>query len=176
MLCVTLFSCRKDDQPIDQRSVVAFYAAKDIATRINGLEFENGEKIGVFATKIDAGQTSDFLLNRCFEKTPTGFLSESCYYEKENYKYDFSAYYPYNQSLALGDRSFVYAIAADQTADRDYINSDLLYAHTSNISNDGNIVPLNFKHAFSRLEFQFDLQQPVDDAVAVLVENSVVDM
>lgn len=66
---------------------------------------------------------------------------------------DFYAYYPYREEFTAGS-SFTFTVQSDQSAGRNYTNSDLMSAVRQNVAPTADAVELTFSHRLTRLDIE----------------------
>src|SRR5699024_634840 len=63
------------------------------------------------------------------------------------------AYYPYREEFTAGS-SFTFTVQSDQSAGRNYTNSDLMSAVRQNVAPTADAVELTFSHRLTRLDIE----------------------
>ena len=66
---------------------------------------------------------------------------------------DFYDYYPYREEFTAGS-SFTFTVQSDQSAGRNYTNSDLMSAVRQNVAPTADAVELTFSHRLTRLDIE----------------------
>ncbi|MDR0977329.1 MAG: fimbrillin family protein [Prevotellaceae bacterium] len=125
-------------------------------SRITGDGFEEGEKIGLFAT-TDGNTLSDkrYLDNLELTCNKSGTLTSSgmVYYPEGGEALNFIAYYPYQEAgVDDGKSNLAVDILADQSHVQDYALSDFLVAKQAAVHSSNNPVTLTFQHQYAKLK------------------------
>lgn len=147
VLMAMLHSCSKNEDSCLKADKIVFGAS--VQTKAGDFSFETGDRIGVFADYEDNGTTVEFLENAEFTYSLDKFTGEY-WYEKEDYLYDFFAYYPFAEGIvidAFGETE--YNAETEQNLLEKFEKADLMLAAVSGHANDGTDPQLQFRHAMS---------------------------
>ena len=121
-----LAGCSKEEgAPAAERPCIRLSTGVEAATRATDVAFEEGDNFGL----IVLSRTSP-------EKSA-----------------DFYAYYPYREEFTAGS-SFTFTVQSDQSAGRNYTNSDLMSAVRQNVAPTADAVELTFSHRLTRLDIE----------------------
>lgn len=119
---------------------------------LQGTQIEVGNTVGVFIT--DASSTTSHYSNVSLTAGANGALTSATTmtYPTDGSSVNIFAYAPYAASYGLGSGN-TFSVQTDQSADEDYIASDLLYGTPSSnpVSPMGEAVPLVFKHKLTKI-------------------------
>ena len=150
IILVAFSACNKeDDQLHKQESLpVSFSSSIEAQTRVIGTNWENGDKIGVFAIENGATLQDETIVenynNLSFSTFGNGDFShdsQAIYYPEDGSAIDFIAYYPYSSNLT----SYNYPINIANQVDLLYSNN-LKNADKNNTSSN-----LEFNRVLSKL-------------------------
>ena len=144
------------------------------ATRVLDTSFEEGDKIGLFAcingVGLDGERYIDNLLLEC-EGGSDLLPKESVFYPQGGSSLDFVAYYPYREgALQDGGTMMAVSVSQDQREHSAYSESDFLVASEEGVASSSNPVPLNFRHALSKLEIT--LIPETEEQLAEMLEDN----
>lgn len=129
---------------------------KETATKVSNDAFENGDKIGLYATftgnKLSGERYIDNLLLTC-NNGNTLVPEESVFYPEGDYTLDFVAYYPYtSQGVASGSTVIPIHVEPDQSQDNNFSASDFMTANKAEIGSSEDAVALEFNHRLTKLK------------------------
>ena len=150
IILIAFSACNKeDDQLHKQESLpVSFSSSIEAQTRVIGANWENGDKIGVFAIENGATLKDETIVenykNLSFSTSGNGDFShdgQAIYYPDDGSSIDFIAYYPYNSNLT----SYNYPIDIANQVDLLYSNN-LKNADKNNTSSN-----LEFNRVLSKI-------------------------
>lgn len=170
LLFIILASCTRhklyDTEPT--RVTVEFIPSiEEIATRISGNGWENGDAVGLFmlsgngtlpADIIDEVENVKYvaLIDGKHASLRPMRVEQTIYYPQDNTAVDFVAYYPYME-IGINDRElkdYIYPIRVDDQSKPGTI--DLLYTTAKNRTTASNPVNLNFAHKLSKFRVQIN--------------------
>ena len=156
-----MVSCSKNEEIlVSEESVMQITATHPSATRATATVFEDGDKIGVYVTDYTGDVASPLQISGNWANNVATTYDGSVWstvkkiFWSEN-KMDVYGYYPYMTPSSIDLHPF--AVALDQSIEGEngvlggYEASDLLWAKTSAVTQDGGAVPLEFKHRCSKL-------------------------
>lgn len=170
---------QEDDTPVDARHTPMRFEVTHPSqrTRVTDSGFENGDRIGLFASSTDKPlEIGGNLVNNepltCSGSSWTA--SRTLYWDEGTY--NFYAYYPYMTSVSsIEDLPF--SVQTDQSTADGYEASDFLYAQTNNVSASNSPVTLAFKHIMSKLTIRLikgeDFEGEMPTYAEVYVHNTV---
>lgn len=140
-------SCSKVESVSEEPDRIVFGAS--VLTKAGDLEFETGDRIGVFSVYEKDGADVRFLDNAEFSYGLNAFTGEYLY-EKGDLSYDFFAYYPFEDGVYLDDSGMTeYEAETEQNVPENYADADLMLAGITGHENDGTSPVLMFRHAMS---------------------------
>lgn len=133
-----------------------------VTTDLQGPVFDAGETVNVWIT----GESSDYTTTTAIGETPNKFTTGTAvggknpltlpdnntlyYYTGSNSKIHVHAAYPANNGVDVKD-STTFTVQYDQTTERAYKNSDLMFVEPFDHNKTAEIVPLPFKHKMTKL-------------------------
>lgn len=125
-----------------------------VSTRVTDAGFENGDKIGLFATLTGTSLgTERYIDNLSLEYNSILVPEKTVFYPEGNAALDFTAYYPYQQDgLQTGSTVLPISVQTDQSTAKNHSASDFLVATQNNISSSNEVVSLSFRHRLSKLK------------------------
>lgn len=135
-------SCNKN---LPQGGDVAKIAIEPVITRATETDFETGDKIGL--TIIRSGQT--YAQNQCMSYDGSQFTSDLFWYTEGEQTSDFTAYYPYAETVPAS-----FSVAVDQS-DKGYGGSDLMAASKKEVTPQASVTMV-FKHMLTRIVVDID--------------------
>ena len=151
IILIALFACNKEDGQLDLQSVPVNFKTtvfEEVKTRVIGVNWESGDKIGVFAIKngstLNEGSIVDNYDNLSFSTTGNGEFyhdGQPIYFPEDGSAIDFISYYPYKSDII----SFNYPIDIAEQVDFMYSNN-LKNASNTNASNN-----LDFHRVMSKV-------------------------
>ena len=152
IILIAFSACNKEDDQLhnQQGLAVSFNASvsKEVQTRVVGANWENGDKIGVFAIKSGSTLQKETIIenydNLSFSTSGNGLFKDdgqSIFYPIDGSAIDFISYYPFNPGLT----SYNYQIDIADQVDLLYSNN-LKNADKNNTSNN-----LDFDRVLSNL-------------------------
>lgn len=153
-------SCSKDNDTLtDDSNNTEIRLSSGITTHLRSslqnTQIVAGQKVGFFV--IDPTASTIPYSNIELTGDGSGALNYTIpakmYYPTNGNQVDFVAYHPYSSSITDHTVNQKFSVAADQTAQDDYLNSDMLYATETGVARTNTTIPLQFKHAFSKLIF-----------------------
>ena len=124
-------------------------------------QLQAGSKVGFYVTEwADASTpgnpaTLPFYENVELTADGNGYFdyATTMFYPQSGNKVDFHAYHPKSASVPTDVTAIPFGIQPDQTKLDNYLLSDLLWAVNEGVDRTNNIVPIEFKHKLSKLEF-----------------------
>lgn len=121
-------------------------------SRLQNTQIETDRNLSLFITETT--NASETLYNNVVIKADGngGFTHQSMFYPMSGKNIDIYAVHPYSPSADL-NTELSFSVAPDQTTNTGYLQSDLLFASTANVSRTKNSILLNFSHKLSKLEF-----------------------
>lgn len=137
------------NNPIDlgqKRENVSFRPRINPSTRATDLEFEQGDKISVFASEGTVIQDSNYAENVEYVYDNGLFTTQGTLIYPDEQRLAFYAVYPYDVYTAP---SFNFYVNTDQSTHEKYTESDLMTA--SNVGYDNEVVDLDFYHRLSKV-------------------------
>lgn len=161
-----LMGCSQQEEATSyDPSVMRFEAEMPDATRVTDTDFEAGDRIGLFVVKYNNGLPVPLQISgNHANNVATTFDGTAWEPAKRIYRPDVLsdayAYYPHLTLQSVDEQPF--SVALDQNAPTTaeslggYEASDLLWAKTSGISADENIVSLKFRHRMSKLMIRLE--------------------
>ena len=125
-----------------------------VSIRVTDAGFENGDKIGLFATLTGTSLgTERYIDNLSLEYNSILVPEKTVFYPEGNAALDFTAYYPYQQDgLQTGSTVLPISVQTDQSTAKNHSASDFLVATQNNISSSNEVVSLSFRHRLSKLK------------------------
>lgn len=181
-----LAGCSSDDNDIAIKSNEMQFAASLPETRVTATNFEKGDKMGVYVTQYNEGETAPVLQfagnyanNIATEYNGTTWKCLTPIFWKEG-NFDVYAYYPYGKPNSIGEYKF--KVATDQSSAETaetlggYESSDFLFARAIGIQK-MDIVPLKFRHCMSKFVVDIvkgpDYEGALPDDMKVFIHNTV---
>lgn len=137
------------NNPIDlgqKRENVSFRPRINPSTRATDIEFEQGDKISVFASEGNVIQEDNYAENVEYVYEGGLFTTAGTLTYPEEQRLSFYAVYPYAVYTAP---SFNFYVNTDQSTHEKYTASDLMTA--SNVGYDNEVVDLDFYHRLSKV-------------------------
>lgn len=161
IVLIALSACNKEDDQLHnlQGVPVSFKTSvfEGVKTRVIGVNWESGDKIGVFAIENGSTLNETTIIenydNLSFSTTGNGDFthdSQAIYYPTDGSKIDFISYYPYNANLT----SYNYQIDIAEQVDLMYSNN-LKGADKNNSNNN-----LDFHRVLSKIALNIE---PIED-------------
>lgn len=161
IVLIALSACNKEDDQLHnlQGVPVSFKTSvfEGVKTRVVGVNWESGDKIGVFAIENGSTLNETTIIenydNLSFSTTGNGDFthdSQAIYYPTDGSKIDFISYYPYNANLT----SYNYQIDIAEQVDLMYSNN-LKGADKNNNNNN-----LDFHRVLSKIALNIE---PIED-------------
>ncbi len=169
---LTLASCSADEtemQSSNELKPITFFSnvttTRSANVNLQKVQIASGVKVGVFVKGIDNYITNGN--NASLTADGNGnFTGTTLYYPTDGSAVSVYAYAPYNTAFSSKEQSAVaFSVAADQSADNGYLNSDLLCGAptgTNSFTKESGAVALNFKHMLSKLTVKFTTSQDTD--------------
>jgi len=158
-----LTACSKDNLELGVESAakISLNSGIDLQTRaIQETQIEAGRNLSLFVTK----PAEEALYNNV-KLTANGsgsFSHGDMYYPMDGSPVNFYAVHPYTADQnSLGVMTF--SVQADQSSDKGYLDSDLLYALKENIGRTTSAIRLEFRHKLSKLEFTIKQEDGSDN-------------
>ena len=142
-----LAGCSKEEgAPAAERPCIRLSTGVEAATRATDVAFEEGDNFGLI------------VLSRTSETAPSldgaRYLNNGlCTQTVEGGDTPLYAYYPYREEFTAGS-SFTFTVQSDQSAGRNYTNSDLMSAVRQNVAPTADAVELTFSHRLTRLDIE----------------------
>ena len=124
-----LAGCSKEEgTPAAERPCIRLSTGVEATTRATDVAFEEGDNFGLIvlsrtsetAPSLDGAR---YLNNGLCTQTAEGVEMPTVKYPEKSA--DFYAYYPYREEFTAGS-SFTFTVQSDQSAGRNYTNSDLM--------------------------------------------------
>ena len=152
-----LAGCSKEEgAPAAERPCIRLSTGVEAATRATDVAFEEGDNFGLIvlsrtsetAPSLDGAR---YLNNGLCTQTAEGVEMPTVKYPEKSA--DFYAYYPYREEFTAGS-SFTFTVQSDQSAGRNYTNSDLMSAVRQNVAPTADAVELTFSHRLTRLDIE----------------------
>ena len=152
-----LAGCSKEEgAPAAERPCIRLSTGVEAATRATDVAFEEGDNFGLIvlsrtsetAPSLDGAR---YLNNGLCTQTAEGVEMPTVKYPEKSA--DFYAYYPYREEFTAGS-SFTFTVQSDQSAGRNYTNSDLMSAVRQNVAPTADAVELIFSHRLTRLDIE----------------------
>ena len=152
-----LAGCSKEEgAPAAERPCIRLSTGVEAATRATDVAFEEGDNFGLIvlsrtsetAPSLDGAR---YLNNGLCTQTAEGVEMPTVKYPEKSA--DFYAYYPYREEFTAGS-SFTFTVQSDQSAGRNYTNSDLMSAVRQNVAPTADAVELTFSHRLPRLDIE----------------------
>ncbi len=144
------------DQAAPQSYSIQVSAALEPTTKATDITFETGDRFGLYVTERHGTEPGGPAGPRYLDNEPCLQTENGVELAPENYpnnRVDFYAYYPYAEEGATpGSNLLPFSVKTDQSADRAYTLSDLMYASTSDVAASGSPVPLLFRHSLARID------------------------
>ena len=140
-----LAGCSKEEgAPAAERPCIRLSTGVEAATRATDVAFEEGDNFGLIvlsrtsetAPSLDGAR---YLNNGLCTQTAEGVEMPTVKYPEKSA--DFYAYYPYREEFTAGS-SFTFTVQSDQSAGRNYTNSDLMSAVRQNVAPTADAVEL----------------------------------
>lgn len=179
--CVTTSSDEKTDEMIPI----------NLSTRVDGNDFQNGDKIGLYVTNYvnnsfpELLQKGNYADNVKLTYDGQWVPERQLYWFDDTVKSDFYLYYPYQSNIAPIN-SFSFSVAEDQTTDANYRNSDFMWGKATKIAPTSQSISINCNHILSSILLKLEAGDGMtDDALSssnISVEiknvrtNAVIDM
>lgn len=157
IISIVLFSCSKEEAQLQdlQGLPISFNASvfEEVQTRVVGNNWENGDKIGVFAIDHGSVLKEEAIVenydNLSFSTTGNGQFrddGQSIYYPIDGSAIDFVSYYPYKPNLT----SYNYPVDISEQV-------DLLYSNNlTNVTKNNSNNTLDFKRVLSKLAINIE--------------------
>ena len=130
------------------------YEDTETALRVNWVK---NDLIGLFAESGGKNLGANFAYKAAVSGATSDFTAASrlnvIRWADETSDHDFYAYYPYREEFTAGS-SFTFTVQSDQSAGRNYTNSDLMSAVRQNVAPTADAVELTFSHRLTRLDIE----------------------
>ena len=130
------------------------YEDTETALRVN---WGKNDQIGLFAESGGKNLGANFAYKAAVSGATSDFTAASrlnvIRWADETSDHDFYAYYPYREEFPAGS-SFTFTVQSDQSAGRNYTNSDLMSAVRQNVAPTADAVELTFSHRLTRLDIE----------------------
>lgn len=189
MIMAGVSACSNEEDarpaPVDARHTPMTFTVTHPAqrTRVTDVDFENGDKVGLFVAATDAPLEigGNLVNNELLTCNGGAWTAGRTLYWDEG-TFNAYAYYPYmNNVSSIGDLPF--SVSTDQSAAVGYDGldgyeaSDFLYAKTEGVSASNSPVNLTFRHIMSKVTIRlikgedFEGDMPTD--AEVYVHNTV---
>lgn len=164
LLVGILASCSDSDEhfePGTNNNEIRLTSKVSFARSAYDTQLNSGNKVGFYVTEwLDGATKGDPAVKNLYsnvELTADGKgyfdYGTSMYYPSSGNKVDFYAYHPYQSSAPADVTAIPFSINDDQTKLANYLASDLLWANNDGVNRNNTIVPIEFKHKLSKLEF-----------------------
>lgn len=126
------------------------------STRVTDAGFENGDKIGLFATlNSETLLTERYIDNLYMEYNSILVPEQMVFYPEGKATLNFKAYYPYQpDGLPEGSSILPISIQSDQSSAANRSASDFLVATKDEVSSSDEVVALTFQHRLAKLRIQ----------------------
>ena len=161
-------SCSNEDElgarPSDGRTPITLtsnIATRTVNTELQETEIANGVQVGVFVAPTQAGEL--IADNAQITSDGNGGLAGPIgnYPTEEGATVGIYAYAPYNSAwTGKLNEAQTFAVQTNQTADADYLASDLLYGTPQNnaVAASENAVQVQFKHKLTKINLAFNTE------------------
>lgn len=155
-LVFMLASCAKSDKGTNANEQgVAINVDANIATKADGIHWDNGDQIGITMFKHGALDLANGNFSNCRYVIPLGevgkFLpydeASTIYFPQDGSQADFSAYYPYTPDMQTGFDIPINLSNQQVLKDIDFMTAEQLVG----ISKHSPLVNLHFKHRLSKI-------------------------
>lgn len=172
-------SCSNEDElgarPSDGRTPITLtsnIATRTVNTELQETEIANGVQVGVFVAPTQAGEL--IADNAQITSDGNGGLAGPIgnYPTEEGATVGIYAYAPYNSAwTGKLNEAQTFTVKTDQTADADYLASDLLYGTPQDnaVAASENAVPVQFKHKLTKINLAFDTDEYEGDLAGAKV-------
>jgi len=133
-------------------------------------QLNKDSKVGFYVTEWqDATTPGSLLTKNLYENVLLTALGNGkfeygnkMYYPLSGNKVDFYTYHPYQSSKPSDLTAIPFTIKADQTDLTNYLASDLLWAKKTGVARTNLVIPIEFRHTLSKLEFVVKKGEGVD--------------
>lgn len=159
---LTCAGCAKEEAPAGPEDLAVKFST-EIATitrgvPVEGVQFGNGAKIGVFATEaLGATSNAEWMNNVCLTRDASGkWTYDNLLYFMAGYKYSFVAYSPYTeQAPVVTDLTAVpYKVPTTLADQKDFLYSNsVAMDFTSKAPSSTDVVKFTFDHALAQVKF-----------------------
>ena len=186
----TFTSCSNEDElgarPTDGRTPITLtsnIATRTVNTQLQETDIAQGVQVGVFVTPTAAGEliADNAVITSDGKGSFTGTIGN--YPTGEGATVGIYAYAPYNSAwTGKLNEAQTFTVKTDQTADADYLASDLLYGTPQNnaVAASENAVQVQFKHKLTKINLAFntegteiDLKGATVSLVDVLTQTTI---
>ncbi len=177
----TMISCSDDSDNTVQTTLqpqpLTFEITHPSAvSRATDAGFEDGDQIGLFINKAGTAlEPSGNEINNETLSCRSGAWAASRDLFLNEGNYNVYAYYPYAVVSSVEDINF--AVSTDQSVDKKYSASDLMYANCANYSDVHSPIRLTFSHVLSKLTIRLikdeDYEGELPSDMRVYVHNTV---
>ena len=186
----TFTSCSNEDElgarPTDGRTPIILtsnIATRTVNTQLQETDIAQGVQVGVFVTPTAAGEliADNAVITSDGKGSFTGTIGN--YPAGEGATVGIYAYAPYNSAwTGKLNEAQTFTVKTDQTADVDYLASDLLYGTPQNnaVAASENAVQVQFKHKLTKINLAFntegteiDLKGATVSLVNVLTQTTI---
>lgn len=142
------------------------------STRVTDTSFENGDRIGLFATLAgEALDTRRYIDNLRLDYQSTLIPERTVFYPVGNAALDFIAYYPYQkEGVREGSSCLSISVQTDQSIPENHSASDFLVATKEDVSSSNETVSLAFRHCLSKLKITL-VPEEGEDLEAILASS-----
>lgn len=114
-------------------------------------QIASGQQIGLFINEDALSATVTYTPNLVYTANGSGGLAGATqYYPETGSGVKISGYHPYNSGTA---DAFNFSVAADQSGNVDYYNSDLLYSAEASYARQKTAHPLTFDHLLAKITY-----------------------
>lgn len=174
IMALALTGCSSNDEELQAqgrdgqtalRLVSYVSTTRSTNTELQRTQIAEGQQVGVFA-KADDGLISGGDNTPMTADGSGNFVGNNIYFPSNGAAVSVYAYAPYNSSWNdMLDMDTDFSVAADQTTDAGYLQSDLLHgipAGTNAFTENNPTVALNFVHKLSKLTVRFNAIDDID--------------
>lgn len=131
---ITLISCNNDDDCKDcevdesRRIILSSYVTMGVEPRLQDEQIEKGQDLSLFITPYNTIGEVIYDNEQIIANGDGGFAGRDMYFPIDGRNVDFYAIHPYSLEANLID-PVDFTIETDQRSEKNYLNSDLLFAN-----------------------------------------------
>lgn len=153
--------CKECETDESRRIILSSQVTMGAEPRLQEEQIEQGQGLGLFITPNNA--PSEVLYNNVniIANGEGGFAAQNMYFPIDGRNIDLFAIHPYSSTASLtGNVDF--SIATNQSVQKNYLDSDLLFATRANQSRNNNPISMIFSHKMAKLDITIENNDGLD--------------